>query len=129
MTGRKPAGAADPRLAAERQRATVEDVLWLLRSGADRDEIARRIGRTWPTIERQLQRIGRRDVVSASAHPIPQQRAVLAAACDRAKRTGPEPYAPTWAPEVPSELVEALDAAFVRHLDHHHDWIALGGAA
>lgn len=41
-----------------------DDVEFLVKTGASRDEIGQRLGRTWDTIERQLHRIGRSDLIA-----------------------------------------------------------------
>lgn len=44
----------------------VEDVEWLIRCGATREHIAYRLGESWPTLERLLQRHGRQDLITRS---------------------------------------------------------------
>lgn len=124
-------GATAAQRAAGRHAAIVEDVLWLLRSGADRDEIARRTDRHWHAIERQMQRLGRGDIVRASSEATPDARSAAAARCPASVHVPAvaAAYAPTWPPTIPAELVATIDAAYARHLDAHADRIALGAAS
>ena len=46
--------------------ALVEDVEFLIRTGAAAEEIEQRTGMEWPSIERQLYRYGRNDLVAAA---------------------------------------------------------------
>jgi hypothetical protein len=46
--------------------ALVEDVEFLVRNGASAEEIEHRTGKAWPSIERQLHRYGRAELVAAA---------------------------------------------------------------
>lgn len=58
--------AAQPNLGQKLKRCETiaDDVEFLAKTGADRDEIGQRLGRPWETIERQLHRIKRSDIIA-----------------------------------------------------------------
>jgi hypothetical protein len=59
----------------KRGTTVAEDVEFLAKTGASREEISQRIGSSWPTIARQLQRMGRNDLIELAQPADPDKAA------------------------------------------------------